>query len=188
MLRQAFPSAFVVNGCQYYHRYRNIETVVAAVERLAARGTKDLLLLLSVDPKEEGAHSSRFVARLSSSRLTRDGGVLNFGRLTLAEIRSLYCVSDVAVFPSIAESFSNAYLDALVSGCPVIASDIDLARGVLGDAGLYFDHWSPDALADLLEAVRQDRGQLVGRRWLARARAREFSWDRTRQAFVSAVA
>lgn len=185
-LRAAHPGAFVVNGCQYYHRYRNVETLLDAVERVAGEGP-NLLLLLAVDPCEEGEHSARFVARLAASPLSRDGRAVNFGRLTPAEMQALYRLSDVAVFPSLAESFSNAYLDALAAGCAVAASDLDFARVVLGDAALYFHPLDAAALARLLRALRAEPALIEQARARARARAAEFSWERTWRAFVAAL-
>lgn len=185
-LRAGHPGAFVVNGCQYYHRYRNVETLLDAAERLAAE-VPNLLLLLAVDPREEGEYSERFVARLASSQLVRAGRVVNFGRLTPAEMHILYRLSDVAAFPSLAESFSNAYLDALAAGCAVAASDLDFARVVFGDAALYFDPRDAPALARLLATLHAEPACLEHARARARARATEFSWERTWRAFVAAL-
>lgn len=185
-LRVAHPGAFVVNGCQYYHRYRNVETLLDAAERVASE-VPDLLLLLAVDPREEGEHSVRFVARLTASPLARAGQLVNFGRLSSAEMHALYRLSDVAVFPSLAESFSNAYLDALTAGCAIAASDLDFARGVFGEAALYFDPRDARALAQLLAVLRREPALIEQSRARARARVTEFSWERTRRAFLAAI-
>jgi glycosyltransferase involved in cell wall biosynthesis len=186
-LRADRPGAFIVNGCQYYHRYRNIETLLDVAERVASEAP-DLLLLLAVDPREEGEHSARFAARLAASPLSSAGRVVNLGRLTPAEMHALYRLSDVAVFPSLAESFSNAYLDALAAGCAIAASNLDFARVVFGDAALYFDPRDATALARLLEALRAEPAAIERARARARARATEFSWERTWRAFVAALA
>ncbi len=97
----------------------------------------------------------------------------------LDSLISLYQAATALVHPSLAEGFGLPVLEAMASGCPVIASDIAPLREILGSAGLY------TAPASVAELTRQLEAASHGGAWLEEARAqgleraRSFSWDRT---------
>lgn len=66
------------------------------------------------------------------------------------ELRCIYNLATVFVFPSIYEGFGIPPLEAQACGCPVSCSDIESLREVCGDSALYFDPHKPD---DILEKI-----------------------------------
>ena len=81
--------------------------------------------------------------------------------------------------PTLLESFSVTYLEAMHFGVPVLTSDLDFARFVCGDAAIYFDPWDPGSIKDAILRLRTDSD--LGRELVARGHERlraEFkSWD-----------
>src|SRR5690606_40649189 len=65
---------------------------------------------------------------------------------------------DVFVLPSVYEGFSNAILEALASGLPVIATDVGGAREQLrdGETGFVVPRGDEDALVKAMEALAAD--------------------------------
>lgn len=55
-----------------------------------------------------------------------------------ANLPALYRHAEVFVFPSIYEGFGIPPLEAMAAGCPVICSDIDAHREILGEMAVYF--------------------------------------------------
>nr|MBC8204431.1 glycosyltransferase family 4 protein [FCB group bacterium] len=99
--------------------------------------------------------------------------------LTKKDFRGLLKSARVFAFPSLFEGFGLPVLEAMASGCPVIASDRTSIPEVAGDAGIVCD---PDdivkfrnELSKLLtdENLRRD---LIAK---GMARAKEFNWGRT---------
>ncbi len=72
-------------------------------------------------------------------------------------IINLYAFADLFVFPSLFEGFGLPPLEAVSLGCPVILSDIPVLREIFGEAGLYFDPYSADDLAENILKVILDR-------------------------------
>jgi glycosyltransferase involved in cell wall biosynthesis len=77
-------------------------------------------------------------------------GLLLAGRLTDSEIAALYAHASAFVFPSLYEGFGVPPLEAMIFGCPVIASMADAVVETCGDAAAYFRATDADALKQLM--------------------------------------
>jgi glycosyltransferase involved in cell wall biosynthesis len=83
-----------------------------------------------------------------------DAGVVLAGRLTDHEIAALYSRATAFVFPSLYEGFGVPPLEAMLFGCPVIATTADAVRETCGDAATYFDPLNADQLRQrMLERI-----------------------------------
>lgn len=82
------------------------------------------------------------------------------------------------VYPSRYEGFGMPPLEAMQSGCPVLASNASSLPEVVGDAGLLLDPGQPDDWASAIgqmvaDPALRDRLSAAGQK-----RAREFTWTR----------
>lgn len=87
-----------------------------------------------------------------------DPRVIIAGRLSDAEVAALLGVARALVFPSRYEGFGLPPLEAMASGCPVLASDCAAVIEVCGGAA---DHFGPDdaeGLAVLMRRALADDG------------------------------
>jgi glycosyltransferase involved in cell wall biosynthesis len=101
------------------------------------------------------------------------------GRLSDEEIAGLYAGATALLFPSLYEGFGIPPLEAMLLGCPVLASDIPPTREVCGDAALFFDPLRPEDMARAINEVLHNpehRAKMIERGY---QRAQEFSWDRS---------
>lgn len=104
-----------------------------------------------------------------------------------AEIAALYAHAAAHVFPSLYEGFGIPPLEAMASGCRVIASDIPVLREVCADAASYFPPHDADVLADLMRRHWDDPEFAAEQRAAAPQRLARFTWSRSAQALVSAL-
>ncbi len=82
------------------------------------------------------------------------GRIRTLGYLEVKNCPAAYRDCHVVFHPSLLEVFSATYLEAFAASRPVVASDLDFAHEVCGDAASYFDPLSPeDAAAALFRAV-----------------------------------
>lgn len=100
------------------------------------------------------------------------------GRRSDAEIKSLYAGAFAYVFPSLYEGFGFPPLEAMCCGCPVIASNRTSIPEVCGDASMYFDPLSTDALKTAMERLITDSELRTALKEKGFSRVRQFSWDR----------
>ncbi len=82
--------------------------------------------------------------------------IVNVGRLAQHELSSYYCHSTALLLPTLLESYTATYLEAMRFDCPVLTSDMDFAREVCGAAALYFDPWNVDSMADAIIRLRSN--------------------------------
>lgn len=98
---------------------------------------------------------------------------LRIPRLSHEELSSYYRAADALLFPSdTGETAGLVMLEALASGTPVVASDDETRRWLVGEAAVLVDPTDPDAFArGIEEALRTpDRARL-------RKYAEKFSWE-----------
>ncbi|MFA5829404.1 MAG: glycosyltransferase family 1 protein [Candidatus Gracilibacteria bacterium] len=98
------------------------------------------------------------------------------GYLVDEDLRKMYHLASVFVFPSLYEGFGIPPLEAMACGCPVVSSNVASLPEVIGDSGLLIDpknaHKWADAVCSLLDN-EQTRNMLIER---GHRRAEKFSW------------
>ena len=81
------------------------------------------------------------------------------GEIPHAELRRVYSRSHLLVLPSVMEGGANVISEAVMAGLPVIASDIEGSRGLLGaDYPGYYPVRDTGALRDRLLRAESDSG------------------------------
>jgi glycosyltransferase involved in cell wall biosynthesis len=115
-------------------------------------------------------------------------GVEAAGRVGPEALSALLGGALALVAPSRLEGFGLPAVEALAHGTPVITSDLEPVREVLGDAALYVPPQDADALAAALLTLEADgalRASLAAR---GRAVVAGLSWERTAHATHDALA
>jgi alpha-1,3-rhamnosyl/mannosyltransferase len=94
-------------------------------------------------------------------------------------LSSLYRAALALVYPSRYEGFGLPLLEAMASGCPVIASDCASIPEVVGEAGVLLDPDDEVGWAAAIERLVDHPADAERLRTLGLARASLFSWRRT---------
>jgi glycosyltransferase involved in cell wall biosynthesis len=61
------------------------------------------------------------------------------GKVTSKQLKTLYLIADVVVYPSLSEGYGRACIEAMATGTPLACSDISIFHEVAGDYAIYFD-------------------------------------------------
>lgn len=100
------------------------------------------------------------------------------GYLPEEEVKRIYRLATVFIFPSLCEGFGLPLIEAMASGVPVAASFTSAIPEVSKDAALYFQPEDPENIAEkiifLLES-NQAREELIAK---GKKRALDFSWEK----------
>ncbi|MDH4197926.1 MAG: glycosyltransferase family 4 protein, partial [Candidatus Aminicenantes bacterium] len=152
---------------------KNLPNVLNALDLLRRRGVEIPLVVAG----REGEDSAAVRKRLAELGLER--AVRFLGYRSDREIRDLYRLASVFVFPSFSEGFGLPVIEAMASGVPVITSAAGALPEVAGDAVLYVRPDDPEDIAVRIAEVLSDGA--VARRLTAagRLRAALYSWEKT---------
>jgi len=154
---------------------KNLEAVPAVAHALAARGVSDVQV--HVTQSRGAAYMETFeseVLRLGPSAVP----LLLIGEVPHDSLGDTLRRASVVFLPSLLESFSQTYLEAMHYGVPLVTSDIDFAREICGGAALYADPLDPEAGAAQVERALNDQAERARLRAAGFARVPTFPlWE-----------
>ncbi len=81
--------------------------------------------------------------------------IINIGPVHPRYCPSIYAAADAVFMPSMLETFSAVYPEAMYMKKPIVTSDLSFAKDICGDAALYYHYDSPAEAADKI-------GTLIG--------------------------
>ncbi len=122
--------------------HKNIEILGRAAEVYGELYGEDVLFALTLTEDEWGdlPEATRNCAN-------------NLGPLSVSQVPSLLRRCQGTIFPSLLESFSVTPLEALAVGSPLLASDRDFVRSVVGECAEYFNPVDPESVARAIHRV-----------------------------------
>jgi glycosyltransferase involved in cell wall biosynthesis len=167
---QPDPGAKILLCVSTLHPHKNLDRLIRAY----ARRRREFKLVI--------AGMRGFYADVIDKLITELGAgdsVTLTGWIPREELYKLYAQAQAFVYPSTFEGFGMPVLEAMATGLPVACSDIPPLREVAGEAALFFDPESEEAIASALDRILTEEPL---RRRLATAgwdRAEPFTWERT---------
>ena len=164
-----------------YYSHKNLEVLVDLFRDRASE-LRDYAAVITVSP-DQGAGATKLLKAIREHGL--DDSIVNVGPLPQTEIASYFANCHALLMPTLLESFSGAYLEAMHFGLPILTSGLDFAREVCGDAASYFDPWDLNSIVGAIRGLEQ-RSVLVAK---GKARLKEMfcSWDDVGQDVLRAL-
>jgi len=175
----AVEGAFKILFVSHYNYYRNFETLIRALpivrDRLSGTPVRLLLTCELAAGKNPGQYRPDRAANLVRELGVSDM-VVELGSVPYKKLHQLYGRADVYATPAYTETFAHPLVEAMASGVPVVASDIPVHREICGAAALYFERFSPEALANCIVRVAEDKVMRATMVDGGTSRAGDFSW------------
>ena len=166
--RLHLPARFVLYAGTIQPR-KNVETLVAAFASLSQRNaTTELLVAGRLRP----GYQPGFLKRLPPY-------VRYLGPVSDAELAVLYRRALALCSPSSYEGFGLSLLEAMSSGCVVVAGRNSSVPELVDGCGILLSELTVPALHDALLQVINDPASLGALRQRALERAARYSWDET---------
>jgi glycosyltransferase involved in cell wall biosynthesis len=103
--------------------------------------------------------------------------VRSLGFLPKRELRGLYHLAEVFVFPSLYEGFGLPPLEAMACGTAVVASRSSAIPEVVGHSGLLVNPFRVQAIAEAVRSLLENDTLRAALGAQGRAQAREFDWN-----------
>lgn len=164
------PSSYVVTVGVVSAR-KNVLPLVEAIGELRNRTAP----LVIVGPDGEGAEVvNEAIARHGAGRVIRTG------YLSRAQVAPLIAGAAALAHPALAEGFGFVPLEAMAAGTAAVVSRSGAVPEVVGDAAVLVDEPTrPSAWATALDSVLDHPERRTDLAVMGRARAQQFSWQRT---------
>ena len=136
--------------------YKHVEAEFRILLLSAYYPHKNIAILRDVIPLVSS--NCRFVLTLPESAYKAVFGegndqIINVGPVKSSECPALYASCDAVILPSLLETFSANYVEAMVMKKPILTSDLEFAHEVCGKAALYFNPTSPESIANKIEEI-----------------------------------
>jgi len=113
--------------------------------------------------------------------------VVLLGYLDDAELAYVYKKAALYLMPSLYEGFSMTVLEAMVAGCPVVASNVSSHPEVVGDAGLLFDPYDVHKMAETMMQVIKNEELQRTLRERGFEQASQFSWRKCAEETLAVI-
>jgi len=178
---ERYPGATLTGGRPYIlyvsstYGYKNHARLIRAFGLLKRRISCPHVLLLVGSEISVSFDELRAVARQAGG--LKD--VIFAGRLDHHLAAATYLSADLAVIPTLYETFGYPLLEAMACGCPVVTSNIGSMAEFAGDAAVLVDPLDEDSITNGMEQVLRDpslRQSLIVR---GQQRAKEYTWERS---------
>lgn len=147
---------------------KRVDLLVEAFASLSGRDDLQLLIAGRLRP----GYQPPFLGALPP-------GARYLGPVSETQLAILYRRALAFCSPSSYEGFGLSVLEAMQSGCPVIAAHNSSLPEVAGDAALWIDELSAASIAAAIERLLADPGLRDNLRALGLQRAQHFSWTAT---------
>ena len=87
----------------------------------------------------------------------KDDSIINVGPVGLDQCPYLYYKSDALFLPTLVESFTSSYPEAMVMKKPILTSDYQFSRLVCNESALYFDPYDSNDIVDKIIKIISNR-------------------------------
>jgi len=152
---------------------KGIQYAIQAVDKIVKSGYK--IKYLIIGEGEYGTKLKKIVKELKA-----DSYIKFLGQKHNYELPKYYSISDIAIFPTIAdEAFGISIAEAMACGVPVISTDVGGIPEVTNNYGILVQPKSVNALVKAMEMLLKDSNKrkyisMQARDWIEK----QFSWDK----------
>jgi len=159
---------------------KNFGTLIKSFVLIKAKLPDSKLVIVG----KKGWKYSHIEEKLKEFKLQDD--VIFPGYLEDEDLKKMYTLATVFVFPSLYEGFGIPPLEAMACGCPVVSSNVASLPEVVGDAGILIEPKNARKIADsVVSLIENDqiRNMLIER---GLRRVEKFTWQKSAEAALAA--
>ena len=168
-----------------YYSHKNIESFLPLAE-LIKRASADIKIITTVDAADSPG-AATFLRQIAAREL--GDVIVNLGSVPMARVPSLYHQVDALLLPTLLESFSGTYVEAMFHQLPILTSDLPFAHGVCGAGAYYFDPSDSGGMYAAINAMLTDPVERTNKLAAATGRLAEMlTWDQAYAAYTAVFA
>jgi len=166
-----------------YYSHKNLE-IIPELFRKYSDKLNDVAFILTISP-DQHPNAARLLKLIEKKSLAKH--IISIGAIPQSELGGYYGNTDALFLPTLMESYSGTYLEAMHFRKPILTSDMDFARAVCGDAALYFDPKNVEDIQSRILEFKENKGleEMLAENGQRRYReALSTSWDEISRAVI----
>ena len=106
------------------------------------------------------------------------------GRIDAEDMPQVYRQNDIFISASMQEGMSNAMLEAMASGLPLITTRCEGAEELIADNGLVVENANAEEIAKAVRKIADDRQLYKQMAVAARTQAQKFTWNEVASQYI----
>jgi glycosyltransferase involved in cell wall biosynthesis len=118
-----------------YYSHKNIEILIDVAKQFRNNNINKTIIL-TID-ESQGRKAKKILLKIK--KLNLEKYIFTIGRVDFNQIASLYSKVDALILPTLLESYSSTYADAMLYKKIIYTSDRDFAHEVCKDSAFYFN-------------------------------------------------
>ena len=119
----------------YYYSHKNLEIFIPLAKKIKKRKL-NFQIITTIDESQH-LNAKIFLSNIKKFKL--ENVIHNIGPVDMKYVPALYQQVDGLLMPTLLESFSGTYVEAMFHKIPIFTSDMDFAKDVCGKAAFYFN-------------------------------------------------
>ena len=139
-----------------YYPHKNFEIFLPLAQEIKSCGEN--IRIITTISADQHPKAAQFLKQVEQQGL--EDVIQNIGPVAMRDVPSVYMQTDGLLMPTLLESFSGTYVEAMFHGKPIFTSNLPFATGVCKDVAYYFDPLDP---LQILETILESQRDLVGR-------------------------
>lgn len=165
-----------------YYTHKNIE-ILLEVAKILKENKSDIRFITTVGA-DQHTKAQKFIDNISELQL--EDYIINIGPVNVYDIPALYNETDGLILPTLLESFTATYVDAMYLRKPIYTSDLDFAREICGDVAYYFDPNDPVNISHVVTSSFQSPDEMNERVEKGSLRSATFpNWKQVADMYVT---
>lgn len=177
--------SFLMHASAFDQR-KNFEGLIKAFADIPQLIRKDYQLVLVFKFSEHRGEVKKLYQLAKGLGLSRDDLILT-GYVDDQELRTLYSLCYLFIFPSFHEGFGLPALEAMACGAAVVGSNITSIPEVIGKEDALFDPYSTESIKDIIVRALTDQIYWKSLKNNASERTKHFCWDKTANIAIKAL-
>lgn len=164
-----------------YYIHKNIESFIP-LAKIIKKEDLPFTIILTIN-QDQHKNAKLLIDQIEKENL--QDILINVDEVEMQNVPSLYDQTDALLLPTLLESFSGTYIEAMYHKKPIFTSNYDFAIDVCGDSAIYFD---PLNTLDILKAMKQIQDEALVREkvLMATERLNEFpSWKQVSDIIIN---
>jgi len=167
------PNFIYLLCLSHYYPHKNIEIFLALGKKIK-KLKLPYKIIITLDAKQHPA------AKILLRKIVNEGLndiILNAGPLKMSDVPLWYNATQALILPTLLESFSGTYVEAMYYERPVFTSNLDFATEVCGEAAYYFNPMDANNMLEVIKNAFENPQKMAEKVAIGKTKVSEdFTW------------